>query len=137
MAEHSKHVRLFKRIARERLNDAEFLREGGRNSAAVYLGGYGIECALKAAVLASVPRSHEIEVLGTFRGLAAHSFDHLRRQYLRSGGASLPQEIQEALADVSGWAVSQRYNPERVSAEETATFLEAARRIFNWIEDRL
>ena len=45
------------RLADERLADAHCLAGVGRWSAAYYLGGYAVECALKACILAFVERT--------------------------------------------------------------------------------
>ena len=44
-------------LARERLRDARLLLKHGRYSAAYYLGGYVIECALKACVDKQIKRN--------------------------------------------------------------------------------
>lgn len=45
------------RLADERLADAQALANAGRWSAAYYLGGYAVECGLKACILAFVERT--------------------------------------------------------------------------------
>ena len=50
-------ARLYYRSAFQWLDDAEFvLKTGKRTRAAVYLGGYTVECLLKALVLSAVSR---------------------------------------------------------------------------------
>ena len=48
---------MFQRAADQRLTTAAFLLENGFHLDAVYLGGYGIECGLKALILKRTPRS--------------------------------------------------------------------------------
>ncbi|MDQ3331246.1 MAG: hypothetical protein M3552_11430 [Planctomycetota bacterium] len=117
MAYPSHNVDLFKRIARERLDDAGFLQKHGRGSAAVYLGGYVIECALKALILAAVPRDREEEVMGTFRGPGGHKYDYLQHQLLTAGGAPIPQNVRDDLVNVAGWQVARRYIPHAAMSE--------------------
>jgi HEPN domain-containing protein len=51
-------------IAEARLADAQLLCEAGRYAAAIYLGGYAVECYLKAAICKSLDW---VELLGAFK----------------------------------------------------------------------
>ena len=138
MASSSAHVKLFSRVARERLDDASFLLtdEPPRTTAAVYLCGYVVECVLKALILSAVPRAKEASVLASFRGVSAHDYDILLKRYREEGGAAVPRAIVDRLEDVGGWTVNLRYSPRRVERQEAADFLEAAREILEWAEAR-
>jgi HEPN domain-containing protein len=48
------------RLAVERLRDAELLLAGGQWSAAYYLAGYAVECALKSCILHYIERTGAI-----------------------------------------------------------------------------
>lgn len=50
----------FRQIAEERLLDAQALLGAGRWSAAYYLAGYAVECALKACILARIEREPHV-----------------------------------------------------------------------------
>lgn len=64
-------ARLFYRCAIRRYVEAAVLLKAGFTTGAVYLAGYGIECTLKALVLANVPPGARSRVLKSFaaRGL--------------------------------------------------------------------
>ena len=50
----------FQKLARERIADAKSLLAAKRWSAAYYLAGYGVECALKSCVLNHLASSAEV-----------------------------------------------------------------------------
>jgi HEPN domain-containing protein len=56
MADREKQIRLFERIAEQRLAAAELLLEHQFYLDAVYLAGYTVECSLKALILRWTPR---------------------------------------------------------------------------------
>lgn len=76
----SREVRRFQRAAQQRLAEAQFLLEHNYTTAAVYLGGYAVECALKALILSSEPVTKHRDTLLSFRGTRGHSFDWLIRK---------------------------------------------------------
>ena len=63
--------------------EAQFLLDHDYTTAAVYLAGYGVECALKALLLSIVPVREQAAIIQTFRGTRAHDFLWLRRQLNR------------------------------------------------------
>ena len=70
----NRNARLFYRAAFQRLDDAQFLKDAARTTAAVYLAGYSVECIIKALILSVVPEAQHSEVLVLFRGARAHDF---------------------------------------------------------------
>ena len=88
-------AKLFYRIAAQRLPEARWIldtSDGTFTTVAVYIGGYAVECALKAVLLARTPRTRHQKVKETFRGQVGHDFDWLRAQ-IRARGVSLPVEV--------------------------------------------
>ena len=135
MAAGSKNIRLFRRAAEQRLVDAQFLREAGRSTGAVYLAGYCVECVLKALILAVVPAGREADVLRTFRGGAAHAYDH--HQYQQEGGAPVPADVLRHFVRVNTWAVDMRYRPGTIEESEVRLFFESVTEVIRWADGRL
>src|SRR5690242_18657804 len=99
----SKESRLFYRCAKERFEESEILLKAGKPNGAVYLAGYGIECMLKALLLASVPPEKVTGVLETFRGRRGHEYGWLRTEYRIWSGVTFPSEINKYFARVENW----------------------------------
>jgi len=133
----SASARLFYRAAKQRFEDAEFLLDANRTTAAVYLAGYGVECMLNALIVSVVPSSREDDVLVMFRGARAHDFDWLRLQYLERGGPALSAEIVPEFARVNTWSTDMRYSPGTTSMSDARVFLTACVAIYNWADGRL
>jgi HEPN domain-containing protein len=75
--QHTKRT-VYEQTSRRMLSDSRFLLQHGRWRSAVYLGGYTVECKLKASVceylgvdvLPSAFHTHELQVLLRSAGLA-------------------------------------------------------------------
>lgn len=133
----SPNARLFYRAAKERFEDAEFLLNSRRTTGTVYLAGYGVECILKALILAQVPRSREREVLQRFKGALAHEYGWLLDLYSECGGFGLPRELNPHFARVDSWSTDIRYSPASMTLREARMFLNSGSRIFTWGDGRL
>ena len=127
-----KNVNRFLRAAEERLEDAHALTAAGRHAGAIYLGGYAVECGLKALLLANVPSRFEMETQDSFRGAAAHDFLGLRHR-CEGVGVNFPPHLARNLRSVREWDVADRYNPAGATAARAAEFLAAAAAILNWV----
>jgi hypothetical protein len=134
---HGRPARTFCRCAHERFEDAEVLFADERNTGAVYLAGYAVECILKTLLLNSVPANEQEELADSFRGNRAHDSDWLRDEYLDHGGAYLPEDILEALRLLGEWSTDLRYEPATVDHEEAVNFFDATRQVLQWAEGRL
>ena len=130
-------ARRFYRAALERFEDAEFLYQVNRNTASVYLAGYGVECILKAVILASIasPRDRR-EQIGEFRGARAHSYEWLKQRYAELGGG-LPGNLRRSFSRVNSWATDMRYMAGTVKSKDAKLFLDAALEIIRWADGRL
>jgi len=136
-ARSNKQVQRFYRVAEKHLGDAELLYEhGSKTGGAIYLGGYVVECALKALLLARTPRRQQPETMELFRGTRAHEFEWLKVQ-LRSKGVKVSPEISEKLSSLRSWSVAMRYDPTEKSQRETREFLSAARAVLAWVKRNL
>jgi len=109
----------------------------GYNTAAVYLAGYGVECMLKALILAITPPAREKEVSALFRGAKAHDYNQLRTWYRERGGPSPAASINPSLTIVELWSTALRYSTESLKEEEAKEFLDAADEIMAWANGRL
>lgn len=130
-------ARLFYRAATQRLEDADYLLKGNRTTGAIYLGGYSVECILKALIIVSSPKKKTRDILGEFRGVRAHHFDWLRSQYLQTGASPIPSQLTRPLAIVNGWSTALRYQPGSRKRKEAVAFLDAAKQIVAWGKKRL
>jgi HEPN domain-containing protein len=122
----------FYRVAVQRLGEAQFLLDEGRfTTAAVYLGGYAVECALKAVLLANTPRKKHQEVKATFRGKIAHNFDWLQSQLVKRR-VVIPDEVLRHLTSVHWWGTDLRYEPGPLEHRRAIRFLASVELIVEW-----
>jgi len=131
------HARRYYRVAYQRLEDGTLLFEQlERHSPAVYLSGYAVECILKALLIAATPAGRRGELLDSFRGSTAHSIDWLRQQ-LAQRRVIAPATVAQRLTYVISWSTDLRYEPGPGSPEDARAFLEAARAILAWPDERV
>lgn len=135
----SKEARQFYRAAEQRWEDTTFLysKDVRRNTAAVYLAGYCVECLLKALILSQATKAETADVLKEFRGGKAHDYDWLRELYYTHGGSRFPPEVVEAFSTVSVWGTEMRYQPSPIPDDEAEAFLVAVEVIREWADGRL
>jgi len=131
-------VTRFFRAAVQRGLAAEVLAMNSQYRDATYLGGYVVECALKALVLTRVPvQERDQFVLDQFHGRRAHDctllVDLLRRQ-----GQTIPSVILRTIMQVAAiWSVDLRYTPGRGRADEAEFLLVSGRQVLKWVEERI
>lgn len=133
----SKNARLFYRVAFQRFEDAEFLMEAERTTAAVYIAGYSVECIFKSLVLAVVPRTQESSILSMFRGAQGHDYDRLAHLYLTRGGAGFPLDLIPHFTRLNTWSTDMRYSPGIISLRDAKAFLDSSVEILTWADGRL
>ncbi|HVS36652.1 MAG TPA: HEPN domain-containing protein [Gemmataceae bacterium] len=132
-------VRKFRQAARQRLTTAEFLLRHRMYLDAKYLGGYGIECALKALIFRRTPdRAFAAMFKRLTSGKKAHDYEALKG-ILKSSpiNQSIPASLAVSFQRVASWATSLRYEVGRGNPKDTAAFFEAAREIVRWVENVL
>jgi len=132
----SREVRRFFRATEERFKEAQFLLKHDFTTAAVYLAGYAVECALKALILSSEPASRHQDTLGSFRGAKAHDFDWLRNE-LQRRKVPLPQMILRQLKNLTWWTTDLRYKPGQTNEEAATDFLTTADSLAHWVKGKL
>jgi hypothetical protein len=134
-------ARKFVRVARQRLDEAKTIHAKLQLwSAAEYLGGYAVECALKALILIETPISERpasgsmtIEWLKREFGHDLHSL----RIALARRGAQMPRAVADEFLFVSTWNPQLRYEPEPGDPEKSERFLLAAGQVLRWADQRM
>ncbi len=126
----------FQRVAAQRLTEAETLARIDLTLLAQYIGGYTIECSLKALILRTTPQAEQAQVLATITaGKRMHQFDVLA-ELLRKREVELPREIARRLARF-GWDTALRYETGRLDLSETTGLLRTAKMVYDWVEGQL
>jgi HEPN domain-containing protein len=118
-----------RKLASERLKDAEALLKAGRFDGAIYLGGYSVELALKNRICKTLKwkqfpqsrsefqsyqslKTHDLEVLLSLSGVE----EKIKLNYLAEWSA------------VSSWNPEARYNPIGITTKSvTENFLESVK----------
>lgn len=136
MARLAKEPRRLLRAAEQRLEEAQFLLQHDYTTASVYLGGYAVECVLKALILASEPEARHAETMKSFLGGRGHDFGWLQNQ-LRQRRITLPATIVTSLTRVGNWTTDLRYDPIIYPRRDAETFLIVAEEIVRWTHGRL
>ena len=126
----------FQKVAGQRLTTAETLLREKLTLDAQYLGGYAIECSLKALILHLTPDADKPDKLKRITsGAMMHSPDVLLGE-LRDLGISLPLEIAKRMRRLD-WTTDLRYETGRRDTGETVAFLNTVKAIYDWAEDQL
>jgi hypothetical protein len=128
----------FFRVATQRFAEAQFLHEGERYSAAIYIAGYSVECGLKALILTTEQETGRRILADSFRGSGWHNFNRLVEVYIDRGGPRPPKGIAKALTYVHDeWSVELRYLAGEKPFREARRFIDSTELILEWIKGRL
>lgn len=115
---------------------AEVLLRNGITLDAQYLGGYAVECSLKALILHLTPGPDKLSMLERLaRGAAMHRPEVLLGM-LRTMGIVLPLKLAQRMRRFD-WAVDLRYETGRRDTGETRALLKTAKAIYDWVEGKL
>ena len=126
----------FQKAAGQRLTTAEVLLREKLTLDAQYIGGYTVECSLKALILFWTPDADKPATLGRITsGSTMHRPDVLLGK-LRDLGLALPLDIAKRLRRFD-WTTDLRYETGRRDTGETIAFLKTAKAIYNWAEEEL
>jgi hypothetical protein len=136
-----KDARKFARVAKQRLEVARTIHAKVHLSAAAeYLGGYAVECVLKALLLVVTPAQERSDSgQGAIEWLKKE-FGHdlaLLRLALDQCGTRMPPTITKQFLFVSTWDPQSRYEPEPGDPERAERFLVAADAIVSWADGRI
>ena len=122
----------FHKVAGQRFTTAETLCRYKLTLAAQYVGGYTVECSLKALILERTPDPEKPEMLKRITaGAKMHRPDVLLDK-LREQGISLPAEIAKRMRRFD-WTTDLRYETGRRDPGETVAFLKTAKAIYEWV----
>jgi HEPN domain-containing protein len=126
----------FLKVAAQRLTTAETLLRERLTLDAQYLGGYTVECSLKALILQQTPDLDKLEKLKRLTsGAKMHRPDVLLGE-LRDLGTVLPLEIAKRMRRFD-WTTDLRYETGRRDTGETIAFLKTAKAIYDWVEGQV
>ena len=126
-------ARDFQNAAEMRLRAAHALHAAGFHLDAQYLGGYAVECALKALILHETPDAERAATLTRITSGASMHRSEVLLGKVRDLGVDLPEEIADQM-DRFVWTTSLRYESQERGHEATELFLVTARLVFNWVE---
>ncbi len=110
-------------IADRRRGDASALLQKKRYDGAVYLGGYVVECMLKAAICQWIGEERLPECYMT------HDLNWLREQ----AALVIESRLRKPWQDVAIWDVTARYSSQVISAQSARQFIDAMEVIRRWL----
>lgn len=110
-------------IAERRRGDARVLLRNKRYDGAVYLGGYVVECMLKAAIC---------QWIGEER-LPERYMTHDLNWLLQQAALVVEPYISKHWQDVAIWDVTARYSSQVISAQSARQFIDAMEVIRRWL----
>jgi hypothetical protein len=123
----------FQRVAGQRLTTAETLPRQELTLDAQYIGGYAIECSLKALILHRTPDADKPETLKLISsGSKMHRPDVLLGELREKLGVLLPLELAKRMRRVD-WTTSLHYETGRRDTGETVGFLKTVKAIYDWV----
>jgi len=126
----------FQRAAAQRLTTAETLLREKLTLDAQDLGGYTVECSLKALILELTPDIDKADKLKEITaGAKMHRPDILLGE-LRNLGVALPLDLAKRMRRFQ-WTTDLRYETGRRDTGETTAFLTTAKAIYDWVEGQL
>ena len=126
----------FQKAAAQRLTAAETLLREKLTLDAQYIGGYTLECTLKALVMELTLDPGKAEKLKRITaGASMHRPDVLLGE-LRNLGAALPLILAKRMRRFD-WTTDLRYETGRRDTGETIAFLITAKAIYDWVESQL
>lgn len=126
----------FLKVADQRMNAAQTLLRQRLTLDAQYVGGYTIECSLKALILHLTPEVDRQEKLKRITsGVSMHKADVLLDE-LHKQGVLFPLELTKRLRRVK-WTTDLRYETGRRDTGETVAFLRTAKAIYDWAEGQM
>ena len=126
----------FQRAAAQRLTAAETLLREKITLDAQYVGGYTVECSLKALILHLTSQPDKADKLKAISaGAKMHRPDILLSE-LRNLGVELPLLLAKRMRRFD-WTTDLRYETGRRDTGETTAFLTTAKAMYDWVEGQL
>jgi len=126
-------------IAAQRMHAADLLFRQGMYLDAEYIGGYAVECCLKALILhRTEPEKQAQQLHRVTRGAAMHRPETLVGILHGELGVVLPEPIATRLRRQSfTWGVELRYETGLGDKGKTEFLLETARMIYEFVSQQL
>jgi HEPN domain-containing protein len=101
-----------RKIAHERLKDAEALLSAGRYDGAIYLGGYVVELALKSRICKTLKWKGFPQTRGEFQSYQSFKTHNLDVLLSLSGAENIiKRKYLAEWSAVAAWDPEARYNP--------------------------
>ena len=126
----------FQKAAAQRFIAAETLLRAKRTLDAQYIGGYTIECSLKALIMELTPAADRSnQLIRITSGASMHRPSVLLGE-LRNLGAAFPSVLAKRMRRFD-WTTDLRYETGRRDTGETIAFLNTAKAIYEWVEAQL
>lgn len=126
--------REFLKVAAQRLTTAQVLLREKLTLDAQYIGGYAVECSLKALILDQTTESDRPTMLRhLLSGAKMHRPEILLGVLRDDLKISLPLEIARRMRRFD-WTTDLRYETGRRDTGETIVFLTTAKAIYNWVK---
>ena len=134
-------ARRYSRVAKQRLDEADLILQRLELWAvAQYVGGYAVECMLKALVIEVTPQNRRPpagdDMLAWMKKDFGHDLNALRA-YAGRRGARMPRDVSSDFVFVSTWDPQSRYEPGPGNAAEASRFLRAAKSVLKWADRRI
>jgi len=126
----------FQKAAGQRLIAAETLFRERETLDAQYIGGYTVECSLKALIMELTPDADKPDKLVRITSGASMHRPELLIAELKKLGMRLPPTIAKRIWRLN-WSTDLRYETGRRDTGETAAFLKSAKAIYDWVEGQL
>lgn len=127
----------FLKAATQRLTAAQALLDMMFALDARYLGGYAIECSLKALIMGLTPESErDKQFMRISRGYRMHQHDTLRGILDCEFRLKLPPDLIRRLRRFD-WSTDLRYETGRSDIGETRGLLKTSKAVYDWAEEKL
>lgn len=126
----------FMKVAGQRLTTAQTLLRERLTLDAQYLGGYTVECSLKALILQRTKYELRLAKLKQITGGASMHRPEVLLGELRDLGAMLPIGVAKRIRRFK-WSTDLRYETGRRDTGETVAFLNTAKMVYDWVEGQL
>lgn len=127
----------FLKVALQRLSAAEAIMEMLRLTLeAQYIGGYAVECSLKALILERTAEPDRTDALRQLTHGAAYHRPEVLLDRLRERDVFLTVELAKRMRRFD-WTTSLRYETGRKDTGETNGLLRTARVVYQWVEGQI
>ena len=120
----------------QRLTAVEALLNANLTLDANYVGGYSVECALKALILAKTAEENREERLKELRSGAKMHRAEILLGILRDQNIFLPSVLSKRMRKFD-WTTDLRYETGRKNIGHTKGFLRTCNKICQWVRSEL